>query len=110
MYFEDFVNMYLKDIEPRLKRNSFLTKEHIIRTKISPYFKKKKLQDIRPSDIVQWQNMIMKQSKKDGEKFSPVYLKTIHNQMSAILNHAVNMYGLTCNVARKAGGIRSCTS
>ena len=30
------------------------------------------------------------------------YLKTIHNQLSAILNHAVNMYGLKDNVARKA--------
>ena len=35
--------------------------------------------------------------------FSPTYLKTIHNQLSAILNHAVNMYGLKDNVARKAG-------
>ena len=38
-----------------------------------------------------------------GELFSPTYLKTIHNQLSAILNHAVNMYGLKDNVARKAG-------
>ena len=35
--------------------------------------------------------------------FSQTYLKTIHNQLSAILNHAVNMYGLKDNVARKAG-------
>lgn len=105
MNFETFVDLYLKDIEPRLKRNSFLSKEHVIRKKIIPYFKNKKLQDIRPSDIVQWQNEIMKMKKDDGEKYSPVYLKTIHNQMSAILNHAVNLYGLTANVARKAGGM-----
>ena len=105
MKFEDFVDVYLNDIKLRLKRNSFLTKEHIIRTKILPYFKKKKLQDIRPSDIVQWQNEIMKMTKDNGEAFSPVYLKTIHNQMSAILNHAVNLYGLNVNVARKAGGM-----
>lgn len=105
MKFEDFVEVYLNDIKLRLKRNSFLTKEHIIRTKILPYFKKKKLQDIRPSDIIQWQNEIMKKTKDNGEAFSPVYLKTIHNQMSAILNHAVNLYGLNANVARKAGGM-----
>ena len=105
MKFEDFVEVYLNDIQLRLKRNSFLTKEHIIRTKILPYFKKKKLQDIRPSDIIQWQNEIMKKTKDNGEAFSPVYLKTIHNQMSAILNHAVNLYGLNANVARKAGGM-----
>jgi integrase len=45
----------------------------------------------------------MKLKKDNGELFSPTYLKTIHNQLSAILNHAVNMYGLKDNVARKAG-------
>lgn len=105
MKFEDFVDVYIQDIEMRLKRNTFLTKQHIIRTKILPYFKKKKLQEIRPSDIVQWQNEIMKMTKDNGEPFSPVYLKTIHNQMSAILNHAVNLYGLNTNVARRAGGM-----
>ncbi len=105
MKFEDFVEVYLNDIKLRLKRNSFLTKKHIIRTKILTYFKKKKLQDIRPSDIIQWQNEIMKKTKDNGEAFSPVYLKTIHNQMSAILNHAVNLSGLNANVARKAGGM-----
>lgn len=41
--------------------------------------------------------------KDNGELFSPTYLKTIHNQLSVILNHAVNMYGLNDTVARKAG-------
>ena len=59
--------------------------------------------DIYTSDVIQWQNEIMKLKKDNGELFSPTYLKTIHNQLSAILNHAVNMYGLKDNVARKAG-------
>ena len=105
MYFESFVEIYMGDIEPRLKRNTYLMKCHVIETKILPYFKKKRINEIRPSDIIQWQNMIMKLEKKNGEAFSPVYLKTIHNQMSAILNHAVNMYGLQSNVARRAGNM-----
>lgn len=64
---------------------------------------KRKLDDIRTSDVIQWQNEIMKLKKANGELFSPTYLKTIHNQLSAILDHAVNMYGLKDNVARKAG-------
>ena len=40
-----------------------------------------------------------------GEAFSPVYLKTIHNQISAIFNHAVKYYGLTVNPAAKAGSM-----
>ena len=103
MSFKSFVDIYLTDLEPRIKRNTFLTKKHIIETKILPYFGKRKLNDIRTSDVIQWQNKIMKLKKDNGELFSPTYLKTIHNQLSAILNHAVNMYGLKDNVARKVG-------
>ena len=95
MSFQSFVDIYLTDLEPRIKRNTFLIKKHIIETKILPYFGKRKLDDIRTSDVIQWQNEIMKLKKDNGELFSPTYLKTIHNQLSAILNHAVNMYGLT---------------
>ena len=102
MNFQSFVDIYLTDLEPRIKRNTFLTKKHIIETKILPYFGKRKLDDIRTSDVIQWQNEIMKLKKNNGELFSQTYLKTIHNQLSAILNHAVNMYGLKDNVARKA--------
>ena len=103
MCFQSFVDIYLTDLEPRIKRNTFLTKKHIIETKILPYFGKRKLDDIRTSDVIQWQNEIMKLKKDNGELFSQTYLKTIHNQLSVILNHTVNMYGLKDNVARKAG-------
>lgn len=103
MKFKDFVGLYLADIKPRIKYNSFLTKKHIVETKIVPYFGERRLDEIRPADVIHWQNEIMKLTKDNGEAFSPTYLKTIHNQLSAILNHAVNMYGLKDNVARKAG-------
>jgi len=37
--------------------------------------------------------------------YSPVYLKTIHNQLSAMFNHAVRFYGLAENPAAKAGNM-----
>ena len=40
MSFESFVALYEKDVKPKLKLNTWLSKEHIIRTKILPYFKK----------------------------------------------------------------------
>ena len=86
MSFKSFVDIYLTDLEPKIKRNTFLTKKHIIETKILPYFGKRKLDDIRTSNVIQWQNEIMKLKKDNGELFSPTYLKTIHNQLSAILN------------------------
>lgn len=105
MYFEDFVDLYLNDIKSRIKYNTWLTKKHIVEKKILPYFSKKKLQEIKPFDIRQWQNTMMNYRNKQGEGYSQVYLKTIHNQLSAILNHAVNFYDLKSNAARKAGSM-----
>ena len=105
MYFEDFVDLYLNDIKSRIKYNTWLTKKHIVEKKILPYFSKKKLQEIKPSDIRQWQNTMMNYRNKQGEGYSQVYLKPIHNQLSAILNHAVNFYDLKSNAARKAGSM-----
>ena len=56
MTFEEFVQAYTRDMKPKLKHNTWLTKEHILRTKLLPYFKDKKMRDIRPKDIIQWQN------------------------------------------------------
>ena len=99
MYFEDFVDLYLNDIKSRIKYNTWLTKKHIVEKKILPYFSKKKLQEIKPSDIRQWQNTMMNYRNNQGEGYSQGYSKTIHNQLSAILNHAVNFYDLKSNAA-----------
>ena len=40
MTFEDFVKAYTRDMKPKLKHNTWLTKEHILRTKLLPYFKR----------------------------------------------------------------------
>ena len=40
-----------------------------------------------------------------GNTFSPVYLKTLHNQLSCLFNHAVKYYGLRENPAAKAGNM-----
>ena len=105
MKFKDFVDIYLAYVKPRIKYNTFLTKKQIIETKILPYFHNKQLDEIRPADVIQWQNEIMKMKTKNEKKFSLTYLKIIHNQLSAILNHAVNMYNLKDNAARKAGSM-----
>ncbi len=40
---------------------------------------------------------------QNGKAYSPTYLKTLHGQLSAILNHAVRFYGLKSNAAATAG-------
>ena len=89
MSFESFVALYEKDVKPKLKLNTWLSKEHIIRTKILPYFKKRKLSEITARDVIDWQNEIRQHTKLSGESYSPDYLKNVHTQLSCIFNHAI---------------------
>ena len=103
MTFEDFVRTYEADVKPKLKENTWLTKEHIIRTKLLPYFGKKKMADINARDIVQWQNVMLGKNEDDENGYAPTYLKTLQSQLSCIFNHAVRLYDLPSNPVRKAG-------
>lgn len=103
MTFEAFVEIYITDRKKRLRENTWSTKEHIIRTKILPYFKEKRLSEIKPRDVIAWQNEMLNYRDKNGKAYSPTYLKTLHGQLSAILNHAVRFYGLKSNAAATAG-------
>lgn len=105
MSFESFVDTYTVDMKNRVKENTWHTKEHILRTKILPYFAKRKINEIQPKDIIAWQNEMLNIKNKSGQPYSPVYLKTLHNQLSAIFNHAVRYYGLRENPAAKAGNM-----
>ena len=60
---------------------------------------------MKPVDVLRWQNVIMETMDENGIPYSPVYLKTIHNQLSAMFNHAVCFYGLPENPAAKAGNM-----
>ena len=105
MSFESFVALYEKDIKPKLKKNTWLTKENIIQKKILPYFCKRKLSEITAKDVIDWQNEIRKLTDSHGKPLSKTYLKTVHNQLSAIFNHAVRYYGLQVNPAQRAGNM-----
>ena len=108
MLLRDFVQVYREDKTPRLKESTLVTKENIIDTKLLPYLGEMRLCDITSADILQWQNEIMRQINPQTKKpFSRSYLKTIHNQLSAILNHAVRFYGLPANPARSVGNMGS---
>lgn len=78
MTFGEFFKLYTEDMQSRLKRNTWLTKEHIVRTKILPYFQDMKMNEIIASDIMKWQNELIAMKDKNGEGLSPTYRKTIH--------------------------------
>ena len=99
MKFEDFWKMYYADIETRLREHTMRTKKYIVELKILPYFGNKRVNDITAADIRQWQNELIKIG------YSPTYLKTINNQLSAIFNYAVRYYDLKSNPCAKAGSM-----
>ena len=100
-----FVEHYEEDRRSRIKDSTWESKEHIIRTKLLPYFGKLKMSSITPQQIVRWQNELINYRDKDGAPYSPVYLKSIQNQISAIFNHADRYYNLKENPCKKAGSM-----
>lgn len=105
MTFESFSEIYFEDMKKRLKDNTWHTKEHILRTKLIPFFGKRKMCDIQPKDVIAWQNELLRHRDKNGKPYSETYLKNLHNQLSYIFNHAVRYYDLSTNPAAKAGSI-----
>lgn len=105
MTFESFVGRYRGDKEGRIKENTWEMKNHIIETKLLPYFGKLKMDSITPQQIITWQNELLNYKDDKGKAYSPVYLKTVHNQLSAIFNHAVRYYNLRENPCVKAGSM-----
>lgn len=105
MEFETFIELYTRDKRNRLKESTVQTKEIIQQKLILPYFGKKRMCEIQPRDVIEWQNMLLAYRDENGKPYSPAYLKTVHNQLSAIFNHAVRYYGLRTNPARLAGNM-----
>ena len=98
---------YKRDVSHKVRPNTWEEKEYIILTKILPYLGKRKINELKVTDIFEWQREIQSLTTQNGKSFSKSYLGTIHNQLSAMFNHAVRYYGLKWNVASKAGNMGS---
>lgn len=107
MSFNEFIDIYYEDIKDRIKLNTFLTKQEIIEHLIRPYFKDMKVDEIDTTTILKWQNELLKRKTYKGTRLKGETLRTIHAQLSAILNHAVKYYGLQRNVAKVVGCIKT---
>ncbi len=108
MTFAAFVMVYREDRGARIKESTLATKDNIIDTKLLPYFGARSMRDITTKDVMLWQNSMLAYRDPDtGKPYSKSYLKTIHNQLSAIFNHAVRYYKLAENPARIVGNMGS---
>ena len=107
MPFSAFVEIYCREQKPRLKESTWQTKENIIQQKILPYFENYKIDEITTKDVRAWQNEMLAYRNEENKPYSSSYLKTLHNQLSAIFNYAVRFYDLRSNPAAKAGNMGS---
>ena len=62
-------------MQTRIKENTWATKEHIIRTKLIPYFGKLKMSSITAQQIITWQNELMNYKDEKGKPFLPYISK-----------------------------------
>ena len=105
MTFASFYEIYAEDKKARLKESTWESKSHMIEKKILPYSGKRKIADIEAKDVIAWQNELLAYRDEQRKPYSQIYLKTLHNQLSAIFNHAVRFYELRSNPAAKAGNM-----
>ena len=107
MTFKEFCDLYEEDVKFRVKKTTWEMKKNIIDTKILPYFANRKMEDITPKNVRDWQKEMVKLRTPSGKPYASSYLATLQCQLSAIMNHAVRFYGLKRNPTIAAGPMGS---
>jgi len=106
--FRVFSEMYIENVSARIKDSTLETKTNIINMHLVPYFGNMIISDITTKDVMHWQNEMMTTiNPRTGKPYTKSFLKTIHNQLSAMFNHAVKFYGLKQNPAGIVGNMGS---
>lgn len=103
--FSALVENYMEDLATRLKPTTMETKRSLIETKLLPFLGKMKICDIDELAVRRWQNDLLSFRDGKGEPFADTYLKTINNQLAAIMNYAMVYYKLQKNPCRAVGSI-----
>lgn len=90
-----FVEVYFRDKEGELKERSIKNKRYMIESHILPYFQDKKMNEITPVHIIQWQQAMRQKG------YAQTYLRMMQNQITALFTHASKIYNLPDNPCKK---------
>lgn len=101
MLFSSFVTLYMEDCRARVKPTTYAGKEFLINAHVLPHFGNMPINSISSTTIRKWQTEMI----SNTNEYSETYLKTIHNQVSAIFNFACKYYSLSVNPARLCGSM-----
>jgi len=66
MTFSSFYEVYKNNLQSRLRKSTWLTKESIIESKVLPYFGDMRICDIKPLDVLHWQNKMLDMHDDNG--------------------------------------------
>ena len=98
--------LYMEDCQTRLKPTTYANKDFLFERHVLPYLGKLQANDVGPAQIRKWQNTLLGAKKEgSGQPYSQTYLKTVHNQVSALFNFGVKYYGIKNNPCRRAGAM-----
>lgn len=98
--------LYMEDCKTRLKPTTYANKDFLFNRHVLPYLGKLRASDVAPADIRKWQNTLLSiKCEGTGEPYSQTYLKTVHNQVSAMFNYGVKYYSFKGNPCRQAGAM-----
>lgn len=98
--FAELAEEYLAWYKQRRKASSYRKIESMIRIRLIPYLKNKKVQDITKRDVMRLQNNLL-------DKYEINSAKRTHAVLSSIFNYAIKVEYLTKNVAREVGNIQA---
>lgn len=99
MTFASLVELYNADMKERLRETTVYSKKVLMEKHVLPFFQNLKIDEITPAHVRKWQSELLAQD------YAPTYLKTINNQLSAVMNYAVKYYGVRSNPCRVAGSM-----
>ncbi|MEA4933690.1 MAG: site-specific integrase [Lawsonibacter sp.] len=98
--------LYMEDCKTRLKPTTYANKDFLFQKHVLPYLGNLRASDVGPASIRKWQNTLLAVKREDtGEPYAQTYLKTVHNQASAMFNYGMKYYGLKSNPCRQAGAM-----
>jgi len=105
-----FSEKYMEDLiqNEKIEITTAVRKQNMIETKVLPFFKKQPINEIMPLDILNWQAWVRKKGYDEYDQeygYSDTYLKSVNNEMAAMMNYACRYYNLPSNPCKAAGSM-----
>ncbi len=95
---DELCDEYYEWATKRRKKSTLYKIEYMLRLHLKPFFKNKKVQNIVNKDIMNFHDYLL-------DFLSPSTAKTIHKQLSAMLNYSIKMGYISANICNEVGNI-----